>query len=354
MRGSPRLFSLRPRGKRSWLQKLAVQGGVTPRRLFYLMLREKVVIWELRGVSTLQWASTLMAKLEKFCVLPKRVFQGLEMEMEKKRIVESETSMWWGSLSFLWPHTVLPIHKIQSSHPSKCVDQWELLSSSSYISGGQKNCKSSRSWQVEIETLKTERLQSISAIFVKKHFFYICQKINSSISVNTHFSISEYIFSSTASKQTGMSCLVNLVHSFGPTWCTAQFNMCTLAFALLVQILYNLCKICLNSFCALFAKFVQSIHSVWSAVYAADVWSDDLLGIEEHVWLVPYMSLTCSAQLFFVFLQIIFLVFVLILLEYLLRTKEHVRGAIYVTDLLRTTLQQMFLHFLLHLDLALI
>ena len=239
-----------------------------------------------------------MAKLEKFCVLPKRVFQGFEMEMEKKRIVESETSMWWGSLSFLWPHTVLPIHKIQSSHPSKCVDQWELLSSSSYISGGQKNCKSSRSWQVEIETLKTERLQSISAIFVKKHFFYICQKINSSISVNTHFSISEYIFSSTASKQIGMSCLVNLVHSFGPTWCTAQFNMCTLAFALLVQILYNLCKICLNSFCALFAKFVQSIHSVWSAVYAADVWSDDLLGIEEHVWLVPYMSLTCSAQLF--------------------------------------------------------
>ena len=57
---------------------------------------------------------------------------------------------------------------LQNSHPSK----WELSSSSSDTSCAEKDCKSLRSWQVEIETLKTERLQSIAAIFVKKHFFH--------------------------------------------------------------------------------------------------------------------------------------------------------------------------------------
>ena len=81
------------------------------------------------------------------------------------------TSM-WGSSQCTWRQTAFLLSTILTLQN---VDQWELSSSSSDSSRAEKNCKSFRSWQVEIETLKTERLQSITAIFVKKHFFHICQ-----------------------------------------------------------------------------------------------------------------------------------------------------------------------------------
>ena len=65
-----------------------------------------------------------------------------------------------------------------------------------------------------------------------------------------------------------------------------------------------------STFWALFNDFCNK-SSGCSAVYAADVWSDDLLGIQQHVRPVPYMSPTCSTQIFKISLKY-FLVFVLI------------------------------------------
>ena len=54
-----------------------------------------------------------------------------------------------------------------------------------------------------------------------------------------------------------------------------------------------------STFWALFNDFCNK-SSGCSAVYAADVWSDDLLGIQQHVRPVPYLSPTCS-KLFLIF-----------------------------------------------------
>ena len=186
------------------------------------------------------------------------------------------TSM-WGSTSCTWRQTAFPLYKILTLQNGNCHPPHQIVQAPRKIAkvSALDKLKLKRWKQRDCKASLPYLSKSISSTFVERHFFDFCQQ-ESLPYLSTLISQFQNIFSSTASaKQIWIYCIVILVHSLGAILCVSDFDMCLHAactdFVQFVHFLHNVC----NNYC------------VWSAVYAADVWSDDLLGIQQHVRLVP-------------------------------------------------------------------